>query len=359
MMARRTLCLAALGVVPLVSALTGCIVAGPASIAAGRGVYNEGINRTEDEQLLNMIVRERYNETYGLLAVASVTANIRASANVGAQFGLTRTSKEDYDGNLVPLAGGVAYEENPTISYIPLRDELFVQRLLAPLSVEEVVLMARFLPRRDELYLSVAISSINGIRNPLVSENDTKSGTFLRVVHLWRHLNRVGVSHLARDPNGGFEVVINVDDTEHEKVLVELLELMGISKRPSDGRLVLPFRLATATSDEAFNIRNRSVLEILRTASACIEVPESHLEAGVVEPLVDKHQGRFMRIRTSRFRPDGAGAVAVRYRGWWYYVDDADPASKQAFHFLRTLVGLRLYASGKGQGSPVLTIPVG
>ena len=84
-----------------------------------------------------MIVRERYNQTYGLLGVTSVTAQIRASANVGAQFGLSRTLKEDYDGNLVPLAAGVAYEEKPTISYVPLGGEIFLQRLLSPLSIEE------------------------------------------------------------------------------------------------------------------------------------------------------------------------------------------------------------------------------
>ncbi len=56
--ATRTFCLAAFGVVPLVSAVTGCL-AGPASITAGRGLYNDVINRTEDEQVLNLIVRDQ------------------------------------------------------------------------------------------------------------------------------------------------------------------------------------------------------------------------------------------------------------------------------------------------------------
>ena len=47
----------------LLSALgfSGCAVIGPQSITAGRGVYAEVINRTEDEQLLNAIVRQRYD----------------------------------------------------------------------------------------------------------------------------------------------------------------------------------------------------------------------------------------------------------------------------------------------------------
>jgi len=81
MIAKRTSWLAVFSAVPLASCMSGCVV-GPASITAGRGVYNEVINRTEDEQLLSMIVHERYNETYGMLGVASVTANIRARATM-------------------------------------------------------------------------------------------------------------------------------------------------------------------------------------------------------------------------------------------------------------------------------------
>lgn len=359
MMTREKSYLAILAVVLLATGPTGCVF-GPTSILVGRGVYNEVINRTEDEQLLNMIVRDRYNETYGMLAVASVTASISARADVRAQFGLTRTLKEDIAGNLVPLAGGVAYEENPTISYVPRSGEEFMQRLLSPLSMEEVLLTAQYMPTRRDLHMKIGFRSINGIKNALATEDDTGSATFDRVVQLWQHLRRVGLLGIARKTSGEFDVVFSVDDTEHEKLLEELLELMGISKRPSGGRLVLPVReAAPGGSSEAVNVETRSVLQILRIAGASIEIPETHLKAGVVEPTVDKLDGRFMRIRTSRVRPGGEGTVAVSYRGWWYYVDDADPESKQAFLLLRMLVGIRLHEDGQKQGAPVLTIPVG
>jgi hypothetical protein len=179
------------------------------------------------------------------------------------------------------------------------------------------------------------------------------------VVQLWEHLIRVGALEYVRDPQGEFEVIFTLQDSEQEKVLEELLELTKISKRPSGGRLSLPMRVAAAgQSDEAFNLKLRSVLEIIRTAGACIEIPESHLEAGVVQPVVDQHEGRFMSIRTSRARPRGEGTVAVRYRGWWYFVDDADLESKHALHLLRMLVGLRLH-KGDLQVAPTLIIPVG
>ncbi len=55
---------ALLGVVAL--GFCGCALVGPQSITAGRGVYAEVINRTEDEQILNVMVRMRYDETFGM-----------------------------------------------------------------------------------------------------------------------------------------------------------------------------------------------------------------------------------------------------------------------------------------------------
>jgi hypothetical protein len=85
---------------------------GPRSITSGRGDYAEVINLTEDEQILNVIVRQRYNETFGMMTLASITANLKFRAQVGANAGVG--DSDSYDGNLVPLSRGVGYEENPT-----------------------------------------------------------------------------------------------------------------------------------------------------------------------------------------------------------------------------------------------------
>ncbi len=235
-----------------------------------------------------------------------------------------------------------------------------MQRLVSPLSMEEALLMERYARPWRIGYMNIGIRSINGIYNPRLAEVGQESAKFDRVVHLWQQLSRAGVLVIARDPKGDFKAVFVVDDSEHKRLLEELLELANISKRPSGGRIVLPVGVAAeGWSKDAFIFETLSVLDVLRTAGACIEIPAPHLDAGVVEPREDKTDGRFMRIRTSRGRPDGEGTVAIQYRGWWYYVDDADPKSKQAFLLLRMLVGLRLYKPGHDQVAPVLTIPVG
>ena len=145
-------------------ALNGCAVVGPKSITAGRGVYTEVINRTEDEQILNVLVRMRYDETFGMMSVASVTANLRFSTRAGAQIGVG--DSENYVGNLVPLSAGVAYEENPTISYVPLNGEDFMRRMMSPVSAREWVLLAGPV-KRPSLVIDLAMRRVNGLRNPL------------------------------------------------------------------------------------------------------------------------------------------------------------------------------------------------
>ena len=49
----------------------------------------------------------------------------------------------------------------------------------------------------------------------------------------------------------------------------------------------------------------------------------------------------------------------MQHRGWWYYVDDTDLASKRAFVQLQMLFLTLLSEATRGtQATPLLTIPV-
>src|SRR6185436_11342001 len=90
--------------------LAGCAVVGPSALSNERSTYNAVINRTEDEQILSMIVHQRYDETFGMLVVSNVTASLRSGVKVGANAGIGPS--ENYAGNLVPLSAEATYEEN-------------------------------------------------------------------------------------------------------------------------------------------------------------------------------------------------------------------------------------------------------
>jgi hypothetical protein len=87
----------------------------------GRADYNEARNKTEDEKMLLSIVKGRHGKTFSLPAVSGVDANVRFRTNAGVEVGFGPTY--NYDGNLSPFSGGLAYEKNPTITYTPVQSE--------------------------------------------------------------------------------------------------------------------------------------------------------------------------------------------------------------------------------------------
>ena len=133
------------GLCLLVLGLTGCSGVGPNTISRGRADYNQAIQQTDSEQMLMAIVRNRYGESFSMLAVTSVTANVRIVVNASAEVGVGPS--ENFAGNLVPLRGGFLYEENPTISYAPVHGEQYLRELLSPIPLDLLVLPGSMIRR--------------------------------------------------------------------------------------------------------------------------------------------------------------------------------------------------------------------
>jgi hypothetical protein len=61
-------------------------------------------------------------------------------------------------------------------------------------------------------------------------------------------------------------------------------------------------------------------------------------------------------MKSAATRPENA-VIAVRYRGYWFWIDDTDLDSKSTFAMLSQIFSLQ---AGKAEGIvPVLTLPVG
>ena len=87
---RTTLCL-------LLFALPGCANIGSRSISMGRGDYNQAISKTDEEQMLLAIISGRYGDSFSLLAVSGVAANVNVLAHAGVNAGFG--PGENYAGN--------------------------------------------------------------------------------------------------------------------------------------------------------------------------------------------------------------------------------------------------------------------
>jgi hypothetical protein len=335
----------------------GCAAIGPRSINAGRGVYNEVINKTEDEQVLNLIVRNRYDETFGMISVASVTASLSFSVNAGVNAGFGNS--DNYAGNLVPFSAGGAYEENPTISYTPMGGEEFLRKMLAPVSLTQLVLLSHMAKPQGRT-LEIMAGRVNGLRNPFIGQ-EPPSPEYARMADLFTELRLGAVLDVVHGTANDEEYFVDIHGyaDEYSDTVRAFLDLLGIEREVDGNDIVLPLHTAIGPSSTAMNIQPRSPLDLLRVYGAGIDIPPPHLEAGIVRPIKWEmaEKWRPIAIRSSRKRPDEA-IVSILFRDWWFYVDATDARSKQAFMLLRTFIGMRLETPGGAQNLPVLTVPV-
>ena len=344
--------------------LLGCRLrrgVGPRSISMGRGDYTEAINKTEDEQLLLSIVRGRYGESYTLLAVSGVAANVRFRTNAGADIGVGPTS--NYDGNLVPFSGGLAYEENPTITYTPVQGEQYLRQLLSPIPLNLLVLIIHS-STNSAATLTLFTNRINDMQNPdfLDGPNAKTDRRFERFVELVQELDQAGVIQLVEDPreNVPFDILITNYSPNYSGKIQEYLNLLGLPMPTDESKnIVLPVYFAIKGQDlDGVAISTRSTFDLMEILRAAIEVPEEHAKAGLaVNYPKTGLAGKNLRILSSKDKP-GRAAVAVRHRGYWFYIHETDMRTKLYYAMIRTLWSVSIASASEQKAAPVLTIPV-
>jgi hypothetical protein len=334
---------------------------GPGSIVRGRGLYNEVISETNNEQTLDLIVRARYGEPLSLLSVGSVTANLRAMTTTEAQFGIGTDA--NFKGNIVPLAVGLTYEENPTITYIPVQGERYAKGILSPVDVDVLVLLLG-IERPPDRLISVLIKQMNGLRNPIYGPPEARAA-FDESIALLGRLESAGQATWTSTSAGtdrSLALVIHDYAPDNRDAVGELLRRWELpASLARQGRdIVLPVRLAFGKGAKPeLNLQTRSVYDLIQIAAGCVEVPPEHVALGLEDPGFGGPSPLrgVLNIRSSSDRPSADVIVAVRHRGYWFYVAANDGPSKFAFRLLQTLIGMRL-AEAVPQALPALTIPV-
>jgi hypothetical protein len=95
-----------------------------------------------------------------------------------------------------------------------------------------------------------------------------------------------------------------------------------------------------------------------------VDIPEPLQEAGWVHFNRDEagqpfdwnkvHEGLF-RVRSASTRPKNA-FTAVKYRGYWYYIDNKDIDTRETLTMISIVFALK--AGGNPAVPPLLTLPV-
>jgi len=345
-------------------ALSGCAMVGPRSISMGRADYNEAINRTEDEQMLLSIVKGRYGETFSLLAVSGVAANVRFRTNAAVEIGYG--PRWQYYENLVPFTGGLAYEENPTITYAPVRGEQYLRQLMSPIPLDILVLIVRS-GTNEANYFASLTNRINDMRNPdFLDLPSTKADPrFQRFAELNRELDQAGLIQWVADPRKEvtFDILITGYAPTHTEKVREYLTLLELPMPPEKTKdIVLPVYLAVKGRElkelNGIAISTRSTYDLIEILRAAIEIPPEHTSDGLaIKYPTPGLAGKDLRIYASKDKPKRT-AVAVKHRGYWFYIDDADMQTKLFYVMVRTLWSTSIAAAADQKAAPVLTIPV-
>jgi hypothetical protein len=350
-----------LSLIGLCAGIGGCANVGPRSISMGRASYNEAINRTEDEQMLLSIVKGRYGETFSLLAVNGVAANVSfgSAANVQAGVG----NDDYYMGNLVPFSGGVAYEENPTITYSPVHGDRYLRELFSPVPLDILILLVR-----NQTFaaspLAILANRVNTIQNPdfLHSPSAQPDPRFARFLELHKELNQAGI----------MQVVVDLQEEERFNILItgyapdwadqvleyhSLLELAAPEGTAED--IIVPLYAGVKGRDpKGIAISPRSTYDLIQIMKAAIDIPKEHLDEGLAmtfPPLGPV--GQKVHVHSSKSKPKRA-FIAVKHRDYWFYIDDADMQTKLYYQLVRTLWSTSISSAANHKAAPVLTIPV-
>ncbi len=403
-----------LGVIGVALLLAGCAI-GPKALARTRLQYNEVVKTTSEEQLLLNIVRLRYVDTPSSLAVSSVAAQFEVNQSFqltpffvasGAEVAKTWAA-------VLPQLG-IGGADRPTFSLTPLDDQEFTRKLFTPLPLDGLVYLAKTTWPISTVF-RLYLENLNWVSNAETASGPTPKRSpvyeeFRRGVLALQTLQDRGqivfgseeraeaqggplpaASVTGRDmveaAKAGFEYRLDeggktftlikkspqpvlfvdpraIDSPEMAEVAKAFHLKIGLNKYAITQETLGPFSAAEGLP--LLDVETRSLLQALYYISHGVEIPDEHADGGLVTitrepsgeafdwlPLMD---GLF-RVRSVKADARPATAhVAVPYRGYWFYIDQADRDTKATFSLLMELSRLELV--GKTGVGPVLTLPV-
>ncbi len=339
---------------------------GPKALRSERPEYNQQIVRSTDAEMLLNLVRLRYNDSPLFLELGAVVGQYSYDAALNAR-GPSDAS----------VGTGLGYAEKPTITYTPLAGEEFAERMLAPISLDYIMLFEQGGWSAERLLL-LTVQRANDLFNAPTAAGPTPERkpdyeAFADFAERVERLRLAGLIDLnwemkeretdppGRDPH----FWLRPPSDPHSSLAADVAAVrrhLDLDPGRVDFQLTaFPFgRRRTEVG-----LRGRSLLGVLYFLSQSVELPAPDVQAGLVTVTGDdqgrpfdwsKVTGKVMTIHSHEDRPQKA-YVAVQHRGWWFYIADDDQRSKVTFSLLNILFSLQA-ASGKGK-SPLLTLPVG
>lgn len=336
--------------------LSGCVSLGPRTIAPDRIDYIQEISSSWKSQMLLNIVKLRYFDPPTFLDVSSIIN----------QYGLERQINSDArwywpkpstSGAYAGLGGYSRYSDKPTITYTPLSGHKFTKNLLTPMPPLAIVSLIQNGWPIDTMF-SMTVKAVNGVRSGIVSgATESEQSEFNQLVQALRIVQTAGVTDIRVEKINEEELIMFVisDHDRNKRYFKEIQTVRRILKGDPDVKNYKIVFGSLAKNNDEIALMTRSMLEIMLEMGNLIDVPVKHLaEKRVKEsrPYLGI-ESMHSKINSSLEKPNDAFA-AVKYQGYWFWVDNKDINTKRNFTLL--MIFMSLTETEQKGGGPLLTI---
>ena len=338
----------------------GCSHLGPQTVERDRFDYNAAISNSWKEQTLLNVVKIRYADMPLFVEVASVISSysIEGSVNIGGAV-----SSGSAVGDIFNIGTEATYTDRPTITYQPITGTQFNKSFMTPIPPKAVLfLMQSGWP--VDLIFPLMVDSVNGLRSRIAAGSNQRTGDpgYYRVIELLRKLQKSGATGMKIKTSEAGETTLMIFQRrmlapEIRSALKEIDEILGL--RPESPEVEVTYGFLPG-SDTEVALLTRSLLYIMFTLAQLIEVPPEHVAEGRTVPSLPSSGNesgtpkQMIRVHTSTEKPEN-GFTSVKYRDWWFWIDDRDFQSKRTFTFMMILFSLM--ETGGREGLPLVTIP--
>lgn len=348
-----------------------------APLARDTMIYSSEVAKAQQEQLLLNIVRLRYNDPVSFVEVHTLTTEDFAGAN-GRLASAIALQGSPFSEALSGDAG-VQRLASPTAVYNVLRGSAYAQQLLQPVAPESIFLLSQSGWSVERLMLC-CVARIGDLENARAAAGPTPE--VLPVNTVFRELAR----RMRRLQESGDLLVQVINDEEDAAARIVITWHAG---SPDGDALAGIFRehlvatefsledglymaeLSTRSSRKGDSpVRGRSLLGMLSALAHTVDVPPEHGRlvvqttggTGISAPsacapvgIWNEVAGGFFGVTWSAERPASA-AVAVPYRGVWFYVDDTCRSAKSTLDLIGHLYAIQAGLSDSGSRETLLLI---
>jgi hypothetical protein len=140
---------------------------------------------------------------------------------------------------------------------------------------------------------------------------------------------------------------------------LSLTALTRMLKLPADPQKFTLTYSPMRGAENELAVNSRSMMQIMQALASHVDVPEPHLKdssawSSPENGSTSESRQQSVRIYSGKAKPATAFA-AVRYRDWWFWVDNGDRQTKRA---LSTVILIFTLAEvGSSDKLPLITIP--